>query len=86
MKTLELEELADFLDTTWEFETPLKIFEVEKVDSIYHVEATCFMRTFQVTWKDDVTAKELDDVKKNLHEGGFKEGSIKEEDKKIVLN
>lgn len=86
MKTLEIQELADFLDTTWEFETPLKIFEVEKIDSVYHVEATCFMRTFQVTWKEDVAGEELEDIKVNLHEGGFKEGRIKEEDRKIILS
>lgn len=86
MKTLKLEELADFLDTVWEFETPLKIFEVEKVDSVYHIEATCFMRTFQVTWESNIEQKELDDIKKNLHEEGFKEGSIKEEEKKVALS
>lgn len=85
MKNLQINELADFLDTTAGFETPLKLFEVEKIDSAYKVEATCFMRTFQVSWKDEVDSKEIKDVRRNLHEGGFKEGKITEEKKKIIL-
>jgi len=85
MKNLIISKFEDFINITSEFETPMKIFSVESVSQKrVVVSAWCFLRTFYISWEQEINVSELDEKRRTLEKNDFIEGKLIE-DKKIEI-
>lgn len=84
MKNIKIKDLNNFMEISYEFDTPLKLFSAEDISKKQtRIEAIMFMKTFVISWTGEIDISSLQETKDKLEEVGFINGKIEEEAKKF---